>query len=110
MEGAGLTVWTDACGNVHGTWSCGVPEAKTVYMGSHLDTVKEGGLYDGMLGVVGAVEAFRAFLADPAETSIFWRPMEKKEMTWAAPLEAGPWPGWWIRMCRDIWKRRRLMG
>ena len=70
MEGAGLTVWTDACGNVHGTWSCGVPEAKTVYMGSHLDTVKEGGLYDGMLGVVGAVEAFRAFLADPAEKRV----------------------------------------
>lgn len=70
MEGAGLTVWTDACGNVHGTWSCGVPEAKTVYMGSHLDTVKEGGLYDGMLGVVGAVEAFRAFFADPAEKRV----------------------------------------
>ena len=66
MEGAGLTVWTDACGNVHGTWSCGVPEAKTVYMGSHLDTVKEGGLYDGMLGVVGAVVALRACLADRA--------------------------------------------
>ena len=70
MEGAGLTVWTDACGNVHGTWSCGVPEAKTVYMGSHLDTVKEGGLYDGMLGVEGAVEAFRAFLADRAEKRV----------------------------------------
>ena len=70
MEGAGLTVWTDACGNVHGTWSCGVPEAKTVYMGSHLDTVKEGGLYDGMLGVVGAVEAFREFLADPVEKRV----------------------------------------
>lgn len=70
MEGAGFTVWTDACGNVHGTWSCGVPEAKTVYMGSHLDTVKEGGLYDGMLGVVGAVEAFREFLADPVEKRV----------------------------------------
>ena len=70
MEGAGLTVWTDACGNVHGTWSCGVPGAKTVYMGSHLDTVKEGGLYDGMLGVVGAVEAFREFLADPSEKRV----------------------------------------
>ena len=41
-----------------------------MYMGSHLDTVKEGGLYDGMLGVVGAVEAFRAFLADPAEKRV----------------------------------------
>ena len=70
MEGAGFTVWTDACGNVHGTWSCGVPGAKTVYMGSHLDTVKEGGLYDGMLGVVGAVEAFREFLADPSEKRV----------------------------------------
>lgn len=59
MEKAGLTAWIDSCKNVHGTYSCKKSGAKTVYLGSHLDTVKQGGLYDGMLGVAGAVEAFR---------------------------------------------------
>lgn len=59
MEQAGLKVRIDSCKNVHGTYDCGKPGAKTVYLGSHLDTVRQGGLYDGMLGVVGAVEAFR---------------------------------------------------
>ena len=61
MEEAGLTVWTDSCKNLHGEYRCGRPGAKTIYFGSHLDTVKEGGLYDGMLGIVAAVEAFRDF-------------------------------------------------
>lgn len=59
MENAGLTTWFDSCMNLHGVYECGKPGAKTVYLGSHLDTVKRGGLYDGMIGVVGAVEAFR---------------------------------------------------
>ena len=61
MGEAGLTVWTDSCKNLHGEYRCGRPGAKTIYFGSHLDTVKEGGLYDGMLGIVAAVEAFRDF-------------------------------------------------
>lgn len=67
MKQAGLTVWMDSCKNVHGVYSCKQPGAKTVYMGSHLDTVRQGGLYDGMLGVVAAVEAFRE-LKEKAET------------------------------------------
>lgn len=59
MKTAGLETWVDPCGNLHGFFSCGKPGSRTIYMGSHLDTVKEGGRYDGMLGVVGAVEAFR---------------------------------------------------
>ena len=70
MEEAGLSTWIDACGNVHGTWDCGIKGARTIYMGSHLDTVKEGGLYDGMLGVVGAVEAFREFLEKESEKRV----------------------------------------
>lgn len=59
MEEAGLTAWIDVMGNVHGQYDCKKEGAKTVYMGSHLDTVKQGGLYDGMLGFVAAVESFR---------------------------------------------------
>ncbi len=70
MEEAGLSTWIDACGNVHGTWDCGIKGARTIYMGSHQDTVKEGGLYDGMLGVVGAVEAFREFLEKEPEKRV----------------------------------------
>lgn len=47
MEEAGLTAWMDSCGNVHGVYGCGKEGAKTVYMGSHLDTVKQGDFTTG---------------------------------------------------------------
>ena len=43
MEEAGLSTWIDACGNVHGTWDCGIKGARTIYMGSHQDTAKQSG-------------------------------------------------------------------
>ena len=70
MEEAGLNTWLDSCMNLLGVYNCGKPNAKTVYLGSHLDTVKQGGLYDGMLGVIGAVEAFRELKSHAEELNI----------------------------------------
>ncbi|MCV2865263.1 Zn-dependent hydrolase [Defluviimonas sp. WL0075] len=58
-EGAGMTMGVDAMGNMFATRAGEDPEALPVYMGSHLDTQPTGGKYDGVLGVLGALEAVR---------------------------------------------------
>lgn len=51
MEQAGLTPQLDAAGNLVGRCPKAQAGAKTLIMGSHQDSVIEGGKYDGMLGV-----------------------------------------------------------
>src|SRR3954466_4114040 len=53
---AGMTARRDAIGNVVGRWEPpGGGAAGTVVLGSHLDTVRDAGRYDGMLGVLVAL-------------------------------------------------------
>lgn len=52
MAAAGLTVRVDAVGNVIGRLACGRPGARTLLTGSHFDTVRNGGRFDGRLGIV----------------------------------------------------------
>jgi hydantoinase/carbamoylase family amidase len=62
LEAAGLDVRVDSVGNIVGRWvpDGADPEAPAVAAGSHLDSVPEGGIFDGVLGVYGALEAVRA--------------------------------------------------
>ncbi|WP_440008286.1 M20 family metallo-hydrolase [Halomicrococcus sp. SG-WS-1] len=62
LEDAGLDVRVDAVGNVAGRWTppSADPGAAPVAAGSHLDSVPEGGIFDGPLGVYAALEAVRA--------------------------------------------------
>jgi beta-ureidopropionase / N-carbamoyl-L-amino-acid hydrolase len=65
MRRAGLTTWVDAAGNVFGALggtgeSVLTPEAPTVLSGSHIDTVPEGGILDGALGVLTALECLQS--------------------------------------------------
>jgi N-carbamoyl-L-amino-acid hydrolase len=62
MEDAGLDVTVDAVGNIAGTWTpdSADPDAAPVAAGSHVDSVPEGGIFDGPLGVYAALEAVRA--------------------------------------------------
>ncbi|GAA0532843.1 Zn-dependent hydrolase [Halorubrum ejinorense] len=62
LRDAGLDVAVDAVGNVLGTWTpaSADPNAAPVVSGSHLDSVPEGGIFDGPLGVYAALEAVRA--------------------------------------------------
>lgn len=53
---AGLDVYFDFFGNVIARREGKNPDLKPVVLGSHIDTVKDGGQYDGLLGVVGALE------------------------------------------------------
>ena len=56
LASAGFNSYIDGAGNVIGLWEPH-PGAPFVLMGSHLDTVPDGGAYDGALGVIGAIEA-----------------------------------------------------
>ena len=55
MRPAGLVVREDAAFNLIGRWSCANPHAKTLLLGSHLDTVRDAGKYDGALGVLAGL-------------------------------------------------------
>ena len=55
MRELGLTVAIDQIGNVVGT-RAGTSDLKPVVIGSHIDTVRTGGKYDGNLGVLGGLE------------------------------------------------------
>ena len=59
MEAMGMQVSQDAAGNIHGVLPGSESGQKSIIMGSHLDTVPSGGLFDGAYGVAGALEAVR---------------------------------------------------
>jgi allantoate deiminase len=55
MLEAGMHVSRDNIGNVHGRYEGATQGGPTLLMGSHLDTVRGAGKYDGMLGVLVAI-------------------------------------------------------
>lgn len=61
MTGAGANVWTDSVGNIHGRIAGTEKEKSRVLVGSHLDTVRNGGPLDGLLGVAAGLELLRVF-------------------------------------------------
>jgi N-carbamoyl-L-amino-acid hydrolase len=68
-ESRGLTVETDGIGNQVAWWAPASASGKGVLTGSHLDSVLDGGGYDGPLGVVSAlaaVDTLRARGFEPA--------------------------------------------
>ena len=52
MQEAGMTIRRDAIGNIIGRYEAAVPGAPALLTGSHFDTVRDGGIYDGMLGIL----------------------------------------------------------
>ncbi len=58
-EAAGMSMGLDTMGNMFATRPGEDKNALPVYMGSHLDTQPTGGKYDGVLGVLGALEVVR---------------------------------------------------
>lgn len=77
MSRAGLKVQIDRIGNIFGRLECGDAKAPAVVAGSHLDTVVQGGKFDGPVGVIGALEAVRTLkenkvaLKSPVEVVCF---------------------------------------
>jgi beta-ureidopropionase / N-carbamoyl-L-amino-acid hydrolase len=63
MIEAGMTVRTDAAGNIIGRYEGLNPDAGAIATGSHIDTVPTGGIYDGCLGVLAGIEVVRVLQA-----------------------------------------------
>ena len=59
-EEAGLTVRQDAIGNTFARWNGSDPSVPAVGTGSHIDAIPNAGKYDGVVGVLGGLEAIRA--------------------------------------------------
>ena len=57
MREAGMAAGPDAAGNVVGRYEGRAPGAPALLLGSHIDTVRDAGRYDGNFGVVAAIEA-----------------------------------------------------
>jgi allantoate deiminase len=60
MHTAGLDVRGDAMGNLFGRLRGARDDSRTILTGSHLDTVKLGGKFDGALGILSALVALQA--------------------------------------------------
>ena len=73
MREAGLDVREDAAGNLFGRREGRDPDAPAVLVGSHVDSVINGGDFDGSLGVLGGIEILQAMNEEGVETE---RPVE----------------------------------
>lgn len=60
-EELGMTVKVDDMGNMYATLA-GETDAPPIVMGSHLDSVKKGGRFDGVLGVISGLEVVRTLV------------------------------------------------
>ena len=59
IESSGLDFSMDGAGNFSATLTCDCSNAQTLLLGSHLDSVPNGGRFDGALGVIAALEVLR---------------------------------------------------
>jgi allantoate deiminase len=60
MRAAGMTVRCDAAANLIGRYEAATPGAPALMIGSHIDTVRNGGRYDGALGVMLGIDCVEA--------------------------------------------------
>jgi N-carbamoyl-L-amino-acid hydrolase len=67
MREAGLEVRIDAAGNLIGRREGRLPEARTIVIGSHSDTVPDGGRFDGTAGVMAGIAVARSLARDGTE-------------------------------------------
>ncbi len=68
MEQAGMTVREDAVGNLIGRKEGRRKETPAVLIGSHIDTVPNGGKFDGALGVIAGIEVVQTLTEQKVET------------------------------------------
>lgn len=100
MKDLGLSVKIDAIGNIRGRREGQDPNLPLVMMGSHIDSVPNGGDYDGPTGVMGALEVVRSLNDDdvktrhPIEVVVFTdeEGVRFKKGTMGSAALAGAWP------------------
>ncbi len=68
-EALGMDIHVDDMGNIYATLP-GKKDMPPIVMGSHLDSVEKGGKFDGVLGVLTAIEAIRTIKENEIEVDI----------------------------------------
>ena len=86
MRKAGLAVREDAIGNIYGRLEGTDPSLPPVLSGSHTDAIPLSGKYDGVVGVLGAIEALRVLGASGCR---FRHPIEAMMFTSEEPTRFG---------------------
>lgn len=97
MGEAGLEVYGDAVGNLFGRLRGMVDDARTILTGSHFDTVKLGGKFDGALGILAGLAAMRALLEQKG------RPLRSLEVVALCEEEGSRFPA-------HYWGSRGILG
>ena len=99
MREAGFEVEVDAHGNLLGRLPGEEPELPEVWTGSHLDSVPQGGRYDGALGVVAGIEALERIGSRRRTIAcVAFREEERGCVGSRARCEAGDLPGAWVEL------------
>ncbi len=73
MAEAGMTTRMDAAGNLIGRYEGTAPNAPVLLLGSHIDSVRDGGFFDGMLGVILGIEAVAHFARAGKRFPLRWK-------------------------------------
>lgn len=86
MKAIGAEIETDDLANIYATLPGSEPGLKRIAMGSHVDSVKCGGNYDGILGVMGAMEVLETIAKNNIPhrhpiTAVVWTNEEGSEFT-----------------------------
>ncbi|NOG27102.1 Zn-dependent hydrolase [Lysinibacillus fusiformis] len=68
-EALGMDIHVDDMGNIYATLA-GKKDVPPIVMGSHLDSVEKGGRFDGVLGILTAIEAIRTIKENEIELDI----------------------------------------
>ncbi|WP_369053816.1 allantoate amidohydrolase [Kineococcus terrestris] len=106
----GARTWTDQAGNLWGRLEGREPGLPALVLGSHLDTVTDAGRYDGVLGVLSAVEVARRLAPRAGELPfalelVAFSDEEGTRFSTAltgSSAVAGTWDeAWWERRDRD---------
>ncbi len=92
-----LTVTVDEMGNIFGRKSGNNDKLEPVMFGSHVDSQPKGGRFDGILGVMGALEAMRTIYDNKMETErpliiVDWTNEEGSRFA-PAMVSSGVWAG-----------------
>lgn len=106
MKDEGLTVQYDDVGNLYGRLEGTTYKDETILTGSHVDTVKNGGLYDGQYGIIAGIVAIK-YLKEK-----YGQPLRNIEVVSMAEEEGSrfPYVFWGVKNIFGIAKREDVEG
>jgi acetylornithine deacetylase/succinyl-diaminopimelate desuccinylase-like protein len=111
LREAGLDVEADPDGNLLGRLTGERPELPEVWSGSHLDSVPQGGRFDGPLGVLGALEAVeRVGRRHRTLAVVAFRDEERGCAGSRGRVARGPLPGAFVELHHEQGPRLEALG